>query len=258
MKKLLLFLFISGTAIFSAKAQNIGIFNENGSQSIANDTITFWHAVSPSAMEPDFSHTGFAKIVNETAGAMTIKLRRIEKQIIPGTYDYLCWGITCFGSYNAGDTTDWYVDDQANVNPNDTAGGTGLVVYFQPNDITGNAIYEYRFYNSENTNDSASVFVKWAISLLTDVNEITDALKDMDVYPNPAKDNFTVDLNTGIKADRQEIIIRDMLGKVVRRENIASAQETFRFTTEGMQGGIYFVSYAIDGEILKTNKLVVR
>ena len=82
-----------------------------------------------------------SRVLYETWPKMLI---RIEKQIIPGTYDYLCWGITCFGSYNAGDTTDWYVDDQAVVNAQDTAGGTGLVVYFQPNDLTGNAKYEYR------------------------------------------------------------------------------------------------------------------
>lgn len=259
MKRLLLVFCISLGFIISSHGQTIGIYDASGSRSIVNDTTTFWHPVDASVTESDFSHTGFAKIVNlKTTGAMTIELRRIERQIISGSYDYLCWGTTCFGSYNAGDTVDWYVDDRAVVNPGDTAGGTGLVVYLQPNDNVGTAVYEYLFYNQENPSESASTFVKWSISQLTDINDIAKAIQKMDVYPNPATNQFTVDLNTGIKAANQQIIIRDMLGKIVRRENISSLQETFRFSTENLNKGVYFISYVLNGEVLKTNKLVVR
>ncbi len=257
MKKLLLFVFIVGASL-SMSAQNIEIWNSSGNENLTNDTMIFWHAVSPNVVEDDFKHDNFAKIVNKSGGSMTIKLRRIEHQTISGTADYLCWGATCFGAYNAGDSVDWYVDDQAVVASGDTAGGTGLVVYLIANDQVGEALYQYHFYNNENPSDSASVYVRWSISLFTEIEDIANAVQKMQVYPNPAADNFTVDLNAGIKADNQEVIIRDMLGKVIRRENIPSAQEKFYFSTSEMQGGIYFVSYAIDGEILKTNKLVVK
>lgn len=258
MKKFLLISVLSCFTIIALHAQSIDIYNSNGTTNITNDTITFGHSVSPNTTEPDFSHGGFAKIHNNSNGTVTIRLRRIERQIITGSEDYLCWGITCFGRKLAGSLPDWDVNDQAVVQSGDTAGGTGLIVYLQPNDNPGDAIYEYRFYDATDTTINSSLYVKWEISLSTNINEIRDAVQKMEVYPNPAKDQFTVDLNARVKTTNQEIIIRDMLGKLVQRQTITGSNETLNFSTEGMQGGIYFVSYLVDGENLKTTKLVVR
>ena len=240
------------------EAQNIQIYNRDGSANITNDTIFFSDTVSTTVAEGDFSYKNFAKIHNNTTDTVTIRLRRIEQQIIQGSEDYLCWGITCFGRKAAGSEPDWDVSDQAVVNPGDTAGGLGLIVYLNPNDNPGEAIYEYRFYDAANPNSNASVFVSWTITLLTNVNEIYQAAQKISVYPNPARDQFTVDLNSRIKADNQEIIVRNMLGKLVQRHTLSSGQERVNFSTDNMSGGIYFVSYALDGEVFKTSKLVVR
>ena len=258
MKKILLLFTLFSFAIATSNAQSIDIYNSDGSANITNDTIVFWHPVSPSVTEPDFSHGGFAKIHNNSTDTVTIRLRRIERQVITGSEDYLCWGITCFGKKLAGTDPDWDVNDESIVLPGDTAGGLGLIVYLQPNDNIGEAVYEYRFYNKNDTTISASTYVRWSISLLTDVNEIFDAVQHMEVYPNPATDQFTIDFNAKLNAANQEIIIRDMLGKLVQRETISGSQAKFNFTTDGMQGGIYFVSYVLDGEVMKTTKLVVH
>ena len=258
MKKFLLTSVLVCFATVALNAQNIEIYNSDGSAIITNDTIVFDHTVSPNVSEPDFSHGGFAKIHNNSNDTVTIRLRRIERQIISGSEDYLCWGITCFGKQLAGTLPDWDVNDESVVPAGDTAGGTGLIVYIQPNDNPGDAIYEYRFYAASDTSNQASFYVRWDISLFTNINEIRDAVQKMEVYPNPAADQFTVDLNAKVSAANQEIIIRDMLGKNIQRQVITGSNETINFSTEGMQGGIYFVSYLIDGELLKTSKLVVR
>jgi|GEM_PF-1252855 len=260
MKRLILTLFIAIFSVSSMNAQNIKIFSWNGATELTGDTLTFWHPVSPDVNEGDFTRKEFAKIVNASSGGMNIDMKRIVLggDSIPGTLDLACWGQNCYGPKNANLTPIWIFNDPVFANAGDTAGGIGLYAYFRANDQTGLAKYEYQFYNTEDPNTTGSIFVKWSITRLTDINEIADAAQNMSVYPNPAEDYFMVDLNTGVVSDNQEIIVRDMLGKVVLREAIPSLQETFQFSTQQMNGGVYFVSYAVEGEILKTNKLVIK
>lgn len=406
MKKLLLSLLVISMQVGISKAQSIQIFKTGSVVDAINDTIDFTHYVDTNAFAIDLSHSSFVNIVNNTSSTMTIGLRRIERQIIPGTSDYLCWGATCFGSYPAGDTVSWIVDDVAVVAPNDTAGGFGLVVYIQPNKKSGTAIYEYEFYDRNSPLTTSSVFVRWNIfykedniqieganntKLAGDTLTITDTLfggnsnpslfsrvsiaelinnsvsdktinisrreisaingtedslcwntthclpfaasgtnvtrslqsvdrlapgdtsdgpglsfylkhnnkvgtaiyeisfidsavttnsisfivkwvilnataleenaresVDFSLFPNPAKNSVNVLLDNKSASLNQEIQLIDMLGKVVLRRTVNSAQENIFLDVSKLSGGVYFVSNVVDGERLSTKKLIVR
>ena len=261
MKKLLLALIVLFNLHATVNAQSIEIYDRTGTNAISGDTLTFWYPDDPNVTEGvfDFDGTNFARVVNEGNDTITIKLKRVVHSFINASEDFACWGSNCYGPVNPATTPVWDVNDLVVTNPGDTAAGLApLQLYLDFNDNTGLAVYDYVFYDVDNPVDSAVLHVKWVVTLLTDVNEIANAVQKMEVYPNPAVNQFTVDLNAGIQADNQEIIIRDMLGKTIKSERINSRQEKFIFSTEGMTGGIYFVSYMLDGEVLKTSKLVVR
>lgn len=261
MKRILLICFSLLTVNASLSAQGIVIFSNNGSQTITGDTLTFWYAEDPNRNEgaTEFTANNFAKVVNASQDTMKIVLKRVVKTFIPTSEDYACWGSACYGGNDPSQNTVWLIPDTVVVASGDTASGSiPLVLYFDANNTTGEAIYSYVFYDADNPSDEAAINVKWSISTLTDINEITAAVQNMQVYPNPAVDNFTIDLNAGIQAEGQEIIIRDLLGKVVDRRSIGSTQDKFYYSTEGMTGGVYFVSYSIKGEILKTSKLIIK
>jgi len=261
MKKLLLSFIILFALHSATDAQNIVIYDKTGSTVITGDTLTFWFPEDPAINESalDFDATNFARVVNNAPFDLTIKLKRRAKSFIPGSEDYACWGANCYGPNDPSVTPVWDINDQVPTSSGDTAAGLApLQLYFDANNNTGVSVYDYVFYDVNNANDSAVLHLKWFITTLTDINEISEAVQNMKVYPNPAIDQFTIDLNAGIQADDQEIIVRDMLGKLVQREQLNASQEEFTFSTAGMNGGIYFVSYVLEGEVLKTSKLVVR
>lgn len=259
MKKFILIVLFSFSIQAVVFGQSIQITDYSGAP--ITDTLVFWHADDPNRTEAptEFERKNFARITNVSNDSLTIKMMRKAITVIPGAQDLACWGGECLGPNDPVLSPNWDFPVDITLDSNQYASGiNAFILYFFSQDNYGDAIFNYKFYNLEDPNDSASVFVKWSISLLTDINEISKAVQKMDVYPNPATSEFTIDLNAGIKASNQEIIIRDMLGKTISRTTIQAMQETHRFSTEELTGGIYFVSYALNGEVLKTKKLIVK
>jgi hypothetical protein len=144
-------------------AQNIQIYDKKD-QLVNNDTFVFNVAIDTLAFfAGDFEKKDFAFIVNNSSSSMTIRLERIEISPIPNTFDYLCWGNTCFNKVKAFSQPVWDVNDEINVAPGDTAGGFGLVVYLDHQKQTGQALYKYRFYNKNNPLDTATIYVKYLV-----------------------------------------------------------------------------------------------
>jgi len=73
----------------------------------------------------------------------------------------------------------------------------------------------------------------------------------LEIYPNPAKSYFTVRLPQS--ADRQEIKIYDVTGKVIK-ELESSGNRKLRISLDGIKNGVYFVQA---GDEMVKEKLVV-
>lgn len=143
------------------KSDAIAIKN-NGKESIVGDTIIVEKEVDPFDDFQFFEVKGLATIINEKCTETTIGLRRIERGVVSGTGDAVCWGETCFGQKKAGSEPNWDVADSAIVSPKEEAAGlAGFVVYHYPNKQIGESLYEYQFYDRELlTGIQSSVFVK--------------------------------------------------------------------------------------------------
>lgn len=102
-------------------------------------------------------------------------------------------------------------------------------------------------------------FVMPATSVITFVGEVenanslpeTKATVKVVIAPNPAVDQVAV------RADREirQIMISDMTGKIVCSEAVGT--DEWRFSTEKLEGGIYFVTVITAGEVA-TQKLIVK
>lgn len=111
----------------------------------------------------------------------------------------------------------------------------------------------------------ASNGVNSAFSLLTydpnavSVKENNINISTFNVYPIPAKDNFTVAFNSNT-ASKGKIIIHDVVGKTIEEKNITFNQgvNTHTFSTATLNEGIYFVNLQLDGSKTLVKKIIVE
>jgi hypothetical protein len=74
------------------------------------------------------------------------------------------------------------------------------------------------------------------------------------VYPNPATDNITIDLNK-LNNQNSVISIYDVTGKIVRSYSVAENQ--LHINRDGLQSGLYFITVVAENRRY-TSKLVIK
>jgi hypothetical protein len=244
------------SSVISTAQPAIEMFDDAG-QSIIGDTITFNHVVDPNDPWQFFENKNFVDIVNKSGGTMTVGLIRHERQIVPNTFDYLCWGAQCFGERQAGSTPFWDVNDSVIVQSNDTASGLlgGLIIYHRPNGNAGTSIYEYEVYNRANRNQSSSIFVKLQTSFTTSIKEARAAYQ-FSVAPNPVKDQLTITFDQPLNNENTQLVIFDLMGKEVMNRRVQKGIEMELVEVDGLKPGLYFLSLIKEGERMVSKRVI--
>jgi len=78
----------------------------------------------------------------------------------------------------------------------------------------------------------------------------------VDVYPNPAKTDLTIDWNISNGNENREVVIYDMNGREVLRQEVTAEIFTQSINIEGLEDGMYVVKMTT-GEFSTTEKLQV-
>lgn len=137
------------------------LIKDQKKNSVHGDTITINAEIDPLAPNAAIELPELVNVINSSCSVDTIGLRRIEHTVIPGTGDAVCWGNTCFPQQAAGSNPVWDVNDSVIAGPVFPAeGDKDFMISFYPNQITGESLYEYEFYERENPSMTSSVFVK--------------------------------------------------------------------------------------------------
>ncbi|MDF1673653.1 MAG: T9SS type A sorting domain-containing protein [Vicingaceae bacterium] len=141
----------------------------------------------------------------------------------------------------------WDFDDGSGTyNPFDTS-----YVFANPGDYNTKLTANYYGYtlNCMDT-DSSLVHVNFALALEEEIGA-----KTVSVYPIPAKTYFNVNIPN--KYLGGEIIVSDVVGKIILSKQIQNESKV-KMTTEGLVSGVYFVSLAIQGERVYTQRIVIN
>ena len=118
----------------------------------------------------------------------------------------------------------------------------------------GRGIFMDSTYVTDHTNEIVTPDVYLDIPTVSSVSD-----NSVRFYPNPAVDRATMEINVG-KAGKASVVIYDLSGKVVYRENLGSLSEGLHTRTVDCQSlphGMYLVNVVI-GSQKATSKLVVR
>ncbi len=104
----------------------------------------------------------------------------------------------------------------------------------------------------------ADTVTKTVTVIASSVTEVSKAINQLMVYPNPTSDNVTVAFDLG-KANDVQIDLVDITGKVIRTTNsmrFASGMNEITLNTADINQGIYFVKVSTQ-ESSKTTRLVI-
>ncbi|MBQ2398271.1 MAG: T9SS type A sorting domain-containing protein, partial [Bacteroidales bacterium] len=147
-------------------------------------------------------------------------------------------------------TADFTLED-AGVQ-NITANLTDATFTTTVNDLVGGQTYFYRAYI---TNEAGTAY--GAVETFTLLG-LTDALANqiaVILYPNPASDNATLDIN-GLNQDAK-IVISDLQGRILSQDNINAGTTRYTINVSDMTSGVYYIRIITDN-VVSTQKLIVE
>lgn len=240
MKKKITLILAASIFSFFAKAQSFQILD--GTTDVTGTTLYVSGEVQ----------TSLAKLlsVKNTSGvSKTVKLYRIEENVMPYTENSICWDIcydvkidTSIGSvtFNSGETK-----------PNQFVGD------YKPNDEIGTSYITYVFYDMNNTSDSSFVKIEWN-STAVGINEV-DASKYQisNPYPNPSKAFVQFNYKLNDAKDNATINVYNLLGTKVKAVALNGMENKISISTNDLSDGVYFYSLTVSNKIVATKKFVV-
>jgi hypothetical protein len=120
------------------------------------------------------------------------------------------------------------------------------------NDLTGGQTYFYRAYITNEAGTAYGTVETFTLLGLTDAlaNQIAVSL-----YPNPASDNATLDIN-GLNQDAK-IVISDLQGRILSQDNINAGTTRYTINVSDMTSGVYYIRIITDN-VVSTQKLIVE
>ena len=120
------------------------------------------------------------------------------------------------------------------------------------NDLVEGQTYFYKAYITNEAGTAYGTVETFTLLGLTDAlaNQIAVSL-----YPNPASDNATLDIN-GLNQDAK-IVISDLQGRILSQDNITAGTTRYTINVSEMSSGVYYIRIITDN-VVSTQKLIVE
>ena len=201
-------------------------------------------------------------VYNLTDNALNVLIKKEEIKIVEGTNNSFCWG-TCFAPTvfvsphpkevaAHGCSADGELSFHYNLDPEGISFGTnGIDITLWP---AGTTIIKYYAYPENNPDDKVCIEV-WFAYNATNVNEHHVSFGQ--ALPNPASTTVHFDIeNCGNVVINAELY--NLLGQEVKSQTANALQNKIEFNVSDLQPGIYFCRFNINGEMVKTEKFIVK
>lgn len=194
-------------------------------------------------------------VVNAGAVSLDLRCRTREISVQDSTKSTTCWDIC--------PAADWAGDDPDRMSPGFITVASGDTVFtfsfhHRPENVAGVSIYQFDWV--EDGAQGVSLATTAMVYDVSDATGITDNTIQLSIelFPNPSDEKVSIDFSSS-KRIRPVIEVYDILGKKVYTNTMGDARaNVLVLNTEGFRNGVYFVSIASNGSILKTEKLIVK
>lgn len=240
MKKTILFLVLFLTIGLNIFSQNLTL-SKNSAAVLNGDTITVSGAATNVLQ-------CLVDVSNNSAAEISVKCRRQEISIVPGSTNSICWGGQCWPE-NISQTPDPTI-----IPANDTT--SEFSGDYSPHGFVGISVIKYKFFNMNNVTDTVSFFGKF-IATAVGVNELVDYSSISPAFPNPSDKAAYINYKLSESDNNAKIIVTDMVGNEVKKISVEGKDGKVRIDTYDMTEGIYFYSFILNNKVYYTKKLVV-
>ena len=120
------------------------------------------------------------------------------------------------------------------------------------NDLTEGQTYFYRAYI---TNEAGTAYGSVETFTLSSLAEEIAGTINATIYPNPAQDNATMEIE-GLDQDAK-IVISDLQGRILSQEAISAGETHYTINVSNMASGVYYIRIVTD-KAVSTQKLIVE
>lgn len=243
MKKLLLSIAIIFLTTYFANAQS---FSLEWDGEVLGDTIT----VIPNS-GTSFEIVFEAIFHNKTSDEVSVKVIRTQIFIMEGSVNYFCWG-ACYPPHI--DTSGMYmtIPGGGYSNEGDFSG------HYEINGTIGVSYVEYTFYNMENPDENVKIIVRFDSTITGIEDNILNNIWISEAYPNPATNFVNVDYDITQEVKEASVKIVNILGSVVKEQQVNIGDNKMRMDITELNGGIYFYILFVNGEAYRTKKLILQ
>ncbi len=242
MKKILPLLGFIYLLTITAFTQNLSLSTSSGAMN-NGDTLAIYGDSTTITMK---SHI---LVTNNNTVSIPVKVKKIENYIVAGSQNYFCWS-ACYSPSIYVSPDSIIINAGATINNFDGD--------YVTNSTIGVTTITYVFFNNEDPNDTVSVVVEYHVTGVGIKEAKTKEIKFSNPYPNPS-DNFTsFDYLLPKTTKYSKIVIRNILGTVVKEVKIFNKKGNIKLSTEELTDGIYFYSIIVDDNIFITKRLIVR
>jgi hypothetical protein len=244
MKHILLLIFLIFSPFLSAISQELVLLDVD-ENNITNDTLVVVGAPDEDILKARiFLH-------NNHNSDLQVWVRKIEDDLLPGTYASFCWNNFCF-------TPDVFeVENPLTLGSGQTSGDDDFYGEYRPQGQSGTSYVTFEFFSRNSVFETVSITVKYttqaASSPFFGAGQATLSAPS----PNPASNfaNFSYEIPFG--ASQATMVVRDLTGRVVLEVPLNVDDNRFQLNTSGLSNGIFLYSLVVDGKTVTTRRLMV-
>ncbi|MBO7224617.1 MAG: fibronectin type III domain-containing protein, partial [Bacteroidales bacterium] len=120
------------------------------------------------------------------------------------------------------------------------------------NDLVEGQTYFYRAYI---TNEAGTAYGTVETFTLSGLNDAIAGMLQATIYPNPATDNATLEIN-GLNQEAK-VVVSDLQGRILSQDNIKAGTTRYTLNVSNMSSGVYYIRIITDN-VVSTQKLIVE
>ncbi len=196
----------------------------------------------------------YFQIKNTSAAPINVKARRLVTNMATGPdtmhQSFFCWDV-CYGTSASASAY------SIMILPGDTTDIAQYIVLV-PNGIPGYSSVTMRFFLEDNPGDYIEHTYNYSVDGVTSLNDKAALSQVLSApYPNPAKDQASINYELPAGMANAEIQVYNLIGKKVRSIVLDGFSGTATIQTAGMTSGVYFLYLTAGGKQITSRKLII-
>ena len=244
MKHLILFLLLIVSPFYGAISQELVLLDQDDNN-ITNDTLVVLGAPDENIIKARvFLH-------NSLDSDMQVWVKKIEDELLPGTFASFCWNSYCF-------TPDVFeVENPMTLGSGQTSGDDDFYGEYRPQGQSGTSYVTFEFFSRNGAFETVKVTVEYTTQAASVAFFGARQSTISSPSPNPARNfaNFNYEIPFG--ASQAAMVVRDLTGRVVLDVPLNVDDNRFQLNTSGLSNGIFLYSLVVDGQTVVTRRLMV-